>query len=194
MTTISKLLLSLSVAIPLAGDSKPLFIGDSLTYELALSYKKTAPVDAKFRESTGLKSTQYLDWLQYAQHIDFSRYDTVYIVLGTNDFISQPEIPAYRQKARCFITAVRQHNDNVVWLLPPALNDRHKNTLLNNTRNAIQRAAYQEGIRTLDMRKSLGTDYRASVNGVLVRTHDGIHITSQGADLVTSEIFRSEIN
>ncbi|WP_341875534.1 GDSL-type esterase/lipase family protein [Morganella morganii] len=179
-----KIALSFLFVLPLTGQCKPLFIGDSLTYELAMSYKKIAPVDARFLESTGLKSTKILHWQNYLQHIDFSRYDTVYIVLGTNDFIQKSEIVDYQDKASVFIRTIKKENSNIVWLLPPTLKNSTKNALLNNTRQAIQRASHKENIQTLDMRKPLGGTYKASVNGVHARTQDGVHITEKGADLV----------
>ncbi|EOG1985267.1 MULTISPECIES: DUF459 domain-containing protein [Proteus] len=184
---INKLLITAIIslsALPLLGQCKPLFIGDSLTYELAMSYKERAPVDAKFLESTGLQSTKLLHWQNYIQKINFQQYDTVYIVLGTNDLIHQSDVQAYQQKAMRFINVIKSKNKNIVWLLPPTLKNEKKNALLNNTRLAIKNAAYQEGIRTLDMRNALGSDYRAIINGIQVRTNDGIHITKNGADSV----------
>ncbi|WP_272664053.1 MULTISPECIES: DUF459 domain-containing protein [unclassified Providencia] len=172
------------------GQSKPLFIGDSLTYELAMSYKERAPVDAKFLESTGLQSTKLLHWQNYIKKINFQQYDTVYIVLGTNDLIKQNDVAAYQVKAQLFIKEVKNKNKNIVWLLPPTLKNSQKNTLLNNTRLAIKNAAYQEGIRTLDMRSALGSDYTAVINGVQIRTNDGIHITKNGANAVINALVR----
>lgn len=171
-------------AVPVIGYSKPLFIGDSLTCALAESYRKIAPVDAKFLESTGLQSNDLLDWPQYVRQSDFSGYDTVYIVLGTNDLIAERDIPSYTQKARRFIRVVKAQNRNIVWLLPPTLQDPAKNARLTHTRKAIQIAARSERIRTADMRHASGNTYRDTVNGVKVRTADGIHITSHGADLI----------
>lgn len=125
------------VLVSFFANAKPLFLGDSLTYELAMSYKKNHPVDAKFLESTGLNSSQILDWQDYLQHIPISRYDTVYIVLGTNDLIQGSEIELYQGKAERFIKAIKRQNNNVVWLLPPALKSTEKNILLKNTRRAI---------------------------------------------------------
>ncbi|EOG1666779.1 hypothetical protein ACPW2B_003917, partial [Proteus mirabilis] len=104
--------------------------------------------------------------------------------LGTNDLIHQSDVQAYQQKAMRFINVIKSKNKNIVWLLPPTLKNEKKNALLNNTRLAIKNAAYQEGIRTLDMRNALGSDYRAIINGIQVRTNDGIHITKNGADSV----------
>ena len=179
------------IALPLMGQCKPLFIGDSLTYELAMSYKERAPVDAKFLESTGLQSTKLLHWQNYIQQVNLKQYDTIYIVLGTNDLIHQSDIQAYQQKAVQFINVIKSKNKNIVWLLPPTLKNEKKNILLNNTRLAIKNATYQEGIRTLDMRNSLGSDYTAIVNGVQVRTNDGIHITKNGANAVINTLLNN---
>lgn len=176
--------LLLFLTLPIIGQCKPLFIGDSLTYELAMSYKKIAPVDAKFLESTGLQSKQILNWQDYTQNIDFSLYDTVYIVLGTNDLISKADIPEYQQKANRFIQAIKKQNGRIVWLLPPPLKNTEKNNLLSNTRTAICEAARKNKIKTMDTRVSLGYQYSEFINGVKVRTPDGIHITQNGADLI----------
>lgn len=180
--------LLLSLTLPVIGQCKPLFIGDSLTYELAMSYKKIAPVDAKFLESTGLQSKQILSWQDYTQNIDFSLYDTVYIVLGTNDLISKADIPEYQQKASVFIQTIKKQNRQIVWLLPPTLKAPQKNRALENTRKAIIHATNKNNVKFLDMRDSLGYEYRQIVNGVKVRTADGIHITKNGADNVIKDL------
>ncbi|HHR6458116.1 TPA: hypothetical protein ACS772_003619 [Providencia alcalifaciens] len=180
--------LLLSLTLPVIGQCKPLFIGDSLTYELAMSYKKIAPVDAKFLESTGLQSKQILNWQDYTQNIDFSLYDTVYIVLGTNDLISKADISEYQQKANIFIQSIKKQNGRIVWLLPPTLKAPQKNKALENTRKAIIHATNKNNVKFLDMRDSLGYEYRQIVNGVKVRTADGIHITKNGADNVIKDL------
>ncbi|MEF0176472.1 GDSL-type esterase/lipase family protein [Morganella morganii] len=172
------------ITLPVTGQCKPLFIGDSLTYELAVSYKNRAPVDARFLESTGLQSVKLLDWQNYIQEMNFRKYDTIYVVLGTNDLISERELNDYHKKARQFIRVIKKQNNNIVWLLPPTLENNRKNQMLDNTRAAIISAAAKEGIRTLDMRSALGEHYVSSLNGVRIRTNDGIHITSQGANSV----------
>lgn len=180
--------LLLSLTLPVIGQCKPLFIGDSLTYELAMSYKKIAPVDAKFLESTGLQSKQILNWQDHIQNIDFSLYDTVYIVLGTNDLILIADIPQYQQKVSSFIQTIKKQNERIVWLLPPTLKHTQKNNLLSNTREAISRAANENQIQTMDIRVSLGYQYSEFINGVKVRTPDGIHITKNGANNVIKDL------
>lgn len=178
------LCLLIIIAIPLAGQCKPLFMGDSLTYRLAISYQNYAAADAHYLEGTGLKSTKRLNWLNYTKQINFHHYDTVYIVLGTNDMISKNEISAYQKKAADLIQSVKQQNTRIIWILPPSLKDPRKNSLLANTREAIERAAEKERILTIDMRQSLGNHFYENINGVQIRTSDGIHLTAKGADKV----------
>ncbi|WP_458252372.1 DUF459 domain-containing protein, partial [Proteus mirabilis] len=75
----------------------------------------------------------------------------------------------------------KARNQNVIWLLPPTLKDPAKNTLLDNTRQAIKTASHIEGITTVDTRTVLGETYTAVLDRPTVRTKDGIHITPNGA-------------
>lgn len=190
MKIINRFILPLLLTIPLMGNSKPLFIGDSLTYPLAVSYQNHAPLDARFLESTGLNSKTLLDWQGYINEIDLRHYETIYIVLGTNDQIQKKDIPDYQNKAESFIKKIKQQNKNVVWLLPPTLKNSHKNALLSNTRAAIKGAVKNQGISIIDMRETLGSEYSENINGVAVRTRDGIHLTPKGAELVIRDLVR----
>lgn len=172
------------IFIPVMGESHVLFIGDSLTYQLAMSYREQLPVNAKYLEGTGLNSTKLFDWQAYIQKINFRPYSAIYIVFGTNDLISQSEVPVYQQKVQRFIKEIKQQNKNVIWILPPSLQNTRKDNLLKNTRKAIISAAYYEGIKIIDMQYILGNDYIDSINGVRIRTTDGIHITKEGADMI----------
>lgn len=189
-TTISgvRFLLFAMLFISANGNSLSLFIGDSLTYQLALSYQKKFPVNARYLEGTGLYSTRLFDWSKYINKINFQQYDNIYIVFGTNDLIIQNEIPVYKRKVQEFIHDIKKHNNNIVWILPPALKNKRKNTLLKNTRMAIITAAYNENITMIDMQDILGTHYTDNINGIKVRTTDGVHITKEGADLIVDFI------
>lgn len=178
--------------VPQLGHCKPIFLGDSLTYQLATSYKNIAPVDAQYLVGSGLSNNQKLDWIEYIQTVDVQRYDTVYIVLGTNDFIQTNEISGYMYKASMFIKEIKKKNNNIIWLIPPTLQDSTKNELLQNTRAAIYKASTQEKIKILDMRESLGMRYTKIIDGVQIRTDDGIHITKKGADYIVSQIRASK--
>ncbi|MCS6748170.1 hypothetical protein NOM78_01345 [Proteus mirabilis] len=180
------------LTVPLLGHCKPIFLGDSLTYQLATSYKNIAPVDAQYLVGSGLSNNQKLDWIEYIKTVDIQKYDTVYIVLGTNDFIQTNEISGYMYKASIFIKEIKKKNNNIVWLIPPTLQDSSKNELLQNTRAAIYKASTQEKIKILDMRESLGMRYEKVIDGVQIRTDDGIHITRKGADYIIAQINNSK--
>lgn len=183
-----KLLILFLSTLPLMGQCKDIFIGDSLTYELAMSYQKHAPVDAKYLESTGLNSNKLLNWRDYIKDLKFEKYDVVYIVLGTNDLIESHEILEYKQKVREFILTIKMKNKNIVWLLPPALENKKNNILLNNARLSIIDVANVEGIQLYDMRIMLGYDFKEKNNNIYIRTKDGIHITKNGANMIIDQI------
>ncbi|HFD6683611.1 TPA: hypothetical protein ACS705_003392 [Providencia alcalifaciens] len=170
------------------GYSKPLFIGDSLTYQIASSYKEHQPIDALYLEGSGLHSNKVLDWQSYVKTLPIENYDTIYIILGINDFIKENEIITYKAKVKRFIHSIKSKNTSIIWLLPPELKDRHKNNLLKNTRNTIQSVGIEENIKVLDMRHSLGMRYTQYINNVPIRTKDGIHITKQGGDRIAKLI------
>lgn len=190
MKITNNLLLFVLLVIPFFTNSKPVFIGDSLTHQLAVSYQKYAPVDAQFLEGTGLQSKRLLDWQLHIKRINFDSYDAVYIVLGTNDLISYSQIEEYQSKSRRFINEIKKGNKNIFWLLPPTLGNSKSNTLLNNTRIAIKHAAEKEGVTIIDMRLYLGDEYTDKNNGINIRTHDGIHITPAGADLIVKNLIK----
>lgn len=190
MKIIKGLFLFMLSVIPFLVNSKPVFIGDSLTYQLAKSYQEYAPVDAHFLEGTGLQSKRLLDWQLHIKRINFDSYDAVYIVLGTNDLISYSQIEKYQSKSRRFINEIKKGNKNIFWLLPPTLGNSKNNTLLNNTRIAIKHAAEKEGVTVIDMRLYLGDEYTEKNNGISIRTKDGIHITPAGADLIVKNLIK----
>lgn len=172
--------------------SKPIFIGDSLTYQIALSYKKYHPVDVLYLEGSGLQSNKKLDWQSYIKTVPLEQYDTVYIVLGTNDFISKNEIINYKLKAKNLIHSIKNKNTSIVWLLPPELKNEYKNTLLKNTRDAIQYAGNEENIKIIDMRHSVGMRYIEHVNNIPIRTKDGIHLTKYGGDEIAKSLLATK--
>ncbi|MBP6082139.1 MAG: hypothetical protein KA732_12780 [Providencia sp.] len=168
--------------------SKSVFIGDSLTYEIAKGYSTIEAVDARYKVGSGLAAKKVLDWQVYAEQFNFEDYDTVYVILGTNDHIQISDKEKYTSKVRHFIQTIKTTNQNVIWLLPPPLKDPAKNKLLDNTRQAIMTASQIEGINTLDTRTVLGETYRDAINGKQIRTKDGIHITPNGALLTVTQL------
>ncbi|PHM72175.1 SGNH/GDSL hydrolase family protein [Xenorhabdus sp. KJ12.1] len=173
------------LSMTLSTHAKPIFLGDSITYQIVNSYKKHRPVDAEYLVGSGLNNQFNFSWIEYAKTLDVSRYECVYLLLGTNDFIENNEIVNYRNKAIDLIRELKKKNRDIIWILPPTIRNERKNFLLNNTREAIKLAAVTEQITTIDMRETFGQHYMDSLNGRAIRTNDGIHITEYGADVFT---------
>ncbi|EMU8988578.1 GDSL-type esterase/lipase family protein [Proteus mirabilis] len=191
MKIILKAILVLSlIFISYKASSKPLFIGDSLTYRVAVSYSQLNLVDARFLIGSGLVNNKKFDWISYVDNLNIKKYDTVYVFLGTNDLINKAEINAYRDKVATLILKIKYQNENIVWVLPPTLKDERKNILLNNTRYAIKNVLNEMNIRYVDMRSVLGDVYLDEIEGKKVRTPDGVHLTEYGSELVATKLFK----
>ncbi|MCP9269165.1 GDSL-type esterase/lipase family protein [Xenorhabdus sp. XENO-1] len=173
--------------------SKPLFLGDSLTYQISYSYNKISPLSALYMSGSGLSSNRIINWRNYVRKINYSHYDSIYVMLGTNDFISERQKESYYFKVIYFIRELKIHSNNkpIIWLLPPPLADKNKNQLLKNTRNVIINACLNENVFMIDTRHALGMGYTEKFNGIPIRTNDGIHITEHGADRVVGLLFSS---
>ncbi|EPJ3803317.1 GDSL-type esterase/lipase family protein [Providencia vermicola] len=186
-----KTALFLTLFLPAISLAKPLFIGDSLTYTLATSAKKHIPVDGLYKESTGLTDRSSVKWYDYVQTMSFKDYETVVISLGANDGIGANQVTNYKQKATRFIRQIQQSNPgaSIIWILPPAMKNPATEAALVNTRQAIRQAVDETQIAFFDPEVAIGRQFNLTVNDVQVRTHDGIHYTSKGSDLIIGRLF-----
>lgn len=185
-----KIALLLSLFLPAVVIAKPLFIGDSLTYTLATSAKKHIPVDGLYKESTGLTDRSAVKWNEYVQTMSFRDYETVVISLGANDGIGASQVTSYQAKATRFIRHIQRDNPSasIIWILPPAMKNPATEAALVNTRKAIQQAVVETQVASFDPEVAIGREFALTVNGVQVRTLDGIHYTSKGSDLIVSAL------
>lgn len=176
--------------MPFSISAKVLVIGDSLAYPIAVSFKKVMPTDGYFLESTGLNDQLSLNWSEYIQTLDLKKYSNVIISLGANDGITKNEIDNYQQKAINVIKAIQGLNESasITWVLPPALKDSKKENAVSNVRGALNLACNASGIACFNPSMVIGSEFAMSVNGIPVRTKDGIHYTQQGADLIVNEL------
>lgn len=172
--------------------AKTLVIGDSLAFTIAESLKIIIPTDGFFLESTGLNDKSTLNWFDYVEGLDLSSYNNVIISLGANDGIQSDDIDSYQQKAVMLIKHLQSVNEQalVTWVLPPVLEDDKKEVAVSNTRKALNRACNATGINCFDPAVVIGHEFSYQVNGVPVRSQDGIHYTSQGAELIVNELMR----
>ncbi|MEX6113860.1 hypothetical protein AB6G07_10550 [Providencia stuartii] len=176
--------------MPFTISAKALVIGDSLAFPIAESLKVIIPTDGFFLESTGLNDKSTLNWFDYIQTLDVTRYDNVIISLGANDGIQGNDIDNYQQKAVMLIKHLQSANEQalVTWVLPPVLEDTKKEIAVSNTRKALNHACNATGINCFDPAVAIGHEFSYQVNGVPVRSQDGIHYTSQGAEFIVNKM------
>ncbi|WP_336432719.1 hypothetical protein [Providencia rettgeri] len=176
--------------MPFTISAKVLVIGDSLAFPIAESLKVIIPTDGFFLESTGLNDKSTLNWFDYILTLDVTRYDNVIISLGANDGIQGNDIDNYQQKAVMLIKHLQNVNEQalVTWVLPPVLEDTKKEIAVSNTRKALNHACNATGINCFDPAVVIGHEFSYQVNGVPVRSQDGIHYTPQGAELIVNEL------
>lgn len=176
--------------IPFTISAKVLVIGDSLAYPIAESFKKIMPTDGYFLESTGLNEQLSLNWNDYINGLDLSSYSNVIISLGANDGITPKEIDHYQKKAVNVIKSIQGLNEiaSITWVLPPVLKDSKKENAVSNVRGALNLACNASGITCFDPSIVMGAEFAMSINGIPVRTKDGVHYTSQGAELIVNEL------
>ncbi|MEQ5736406.1 SGNH/GDSL hydrolase family protein [Providencia alcalifaciens] len=172
--------------------SKPIFIGDSLTYSLAVSAKNINPVDAFYLEGTGLSSDRLLDWQSYINEINFQGYDDIYISLGANDAIKKEEITNYVNMGVSFVEKIKNNSDNIniTWIIPPVMKNKELESKLKNTRFAIYKICNNTKINCFNPNIILGDDFSFKFKEKQIRTSDGVHYTPQGADLIINNIFK----
>ncbi len=174
-----------------------LFIGDSLTGVISTEYIKLHPdvtVDVDFVVGSGLEN-KTIDWFKKVEHIDFTKYSYIVISFGTNDFISanksQPIIDRwqynYLQKIGRFINYLRKYTKpKIVWIAPPTIKNNSIDNGVSLARDTILFAARYFQFEHIDVRETLGYEFRYSVDGIKIRTADGIHYTSEAGKMISN--------
>lgn len=169
--------------------SKTLFFGDSLTGTVGVVYKQKInnDTDVIYTVGSGLENKK-VDWIDKMKNTDLNQYDKVIISIGTNDYyISNNE--NYGNKIRNLIFIIKKSNiKNIIWLLPPPVENTNINKGINNVRDIIIESSNKNGFRVADPRKIIGNNYIEYFNGKQIRTKDGIHYTMKGAELIARKI------
>ncbi|TDB45336.1 GDSL-type esterase/lipase family protein [Photorhabdus luminescens] len=160
---------------------------------MACNFSHPFPVDVLYQERTGLNDRSPLIWLEYVQAIPVQQYSSIVISLGANDAVELNQIQIYQHKAEQFIQYIKQHSQQapITWILPPVMKEQRIEGMLKNTREAIKRAVNLSGIYFFDPQDVLGNTFTYSINGVQIRTQDGIHYTAKGSDLIINELIKS---
>ncbi|NIH07065.1 SGNH/GDSL hydrolase family protein [Providencia rettgeri] len=170
--------------------SKVLFFGDSLTYVIGNEYKKNN-TNTDIIYNVGFSFISNHEYMfDYIESSNLKKYDKIFIVFGTNDFINEKDINNYSVLCFLFINRILHYNANleITWILPPTIKDTRKNILLGNTKIAIKNSMNAAGIKIIDPDIVFGVDYRQKIGNKAIRTADGVHITNYGANLIVNFI------
>lgn len=177
------------VLLPGITPAKTLVVGDSLAYSLTKSAQKITLTEGYYRVGSGLLAGD-LDWLGFMKTLNLIPYDKVIISIGANDGIASSQSDLYRMKVFDLITIIKNKNENlpIVWVLPPVMKNEKTETGLINTRAAIIQVSRATGINVFNPSAIIGYKFTAAINGVAIRTPDGIHYTEKGGDMIVNWI------
>lgn len=170
-----------------------LFIGDSLTLSLAKGAKEQDVLEYYYLDRSGLMNGAFYDWLAFVQRMPVSSPDLIIVSLGTNDGMSVSAGHRYSQKIRRFISVLKTRYPaaSIIWVLPPAMKNTQTENALANTRRIISETSAIAGYTVFDPRPLTGRVWTYSVNGIVLRTADGIHYTPEAGKLISEQIYRT---
>jgi len=202
-----------SSAVPLRvlilGDSLGLDLGGSLQNALANTGVVTATLDGK--ESTGLTRPDYFNWpAELASDLPKTNPQVVVAMMGANDpqdFPGPPDIPfgtaqwnqQYEATVVKFMQEATSTGATLIWVSIPPMQDPGLNARVATINSLQHQAATQvKNVIYISSASILGNaqgQYTAFllVNGqnVNVRTPDGIHITPDGATLLSNAVIQT---
>lgn len=170
-----------------------LFIGDSLTLSLAKGAKEQDVLEYYYLDRSGLINGAFYDWLAFVQRMPVSSPDLIIVSLGANDGMAASAGHRYSQKIKRFISVLktRYPTASIIWVLPPAMKNTQTENALVNTRRIISETSAIAGYTVFDPRPLTGRAWTYSVNGIVLRTADGIHYTPEAGKLISEQIYRA---
>lgn len=202
-----------SSAVPLRvlilGDSLGLDLGGSLQNALANTGVVTATLDGK--ESTGLTRPDYFNWpAELASDLPKANPQVVVVMMGANDpqdFPGPPDIPfgtpqwnqQYESTVVKFMQEATSTGATLIWVSIPPMQDPGLNARIDTVNSLQHQAATQvKNVIYISSASILGNaqgQYTAFLlvggQNVNVRTPDGIHITPDGANLLSNAVIQS---
>jgi hypothetical protein len=192
--------------VALAGDSMmAVGLGNILLRQTAAD--PNVRVIKAFRSGTGLARPDVFDWMEeYPAMIGTERPDAVIVAIGANDgqgFIQDGKVLAYgsdawvqvyQQRIAAFLTLLTQNGAAVVWVgLPPMRSNQY-----NEKATEINRVAYSVVSQTphatwwnplpyIGDESGAYREFQTAPDGrtTRLRGQDGIHLSDEGAMLIT---------
>jgi hypothetical protein len=190
--------------------------GDSLAGSLgpALGEKtaRTGVVAPTFdsRPSSGLASPSFFNWPVHAT-TEMARLnpEVVVFIMGTNDFsftessrVDAQGVPvwrvAYARLVEQILGILGRNGRPVIWIGAPTLRDGEKDAGVRKVNavasEVVERNADATYVNAYKLFSGLDGGYAATLPGVdgvptRVRTSDGIHFTTKGAELLSANVF-----
>ncbi|HAS8353756.1 TPA: hypothetical protein I7721_22060 [Vibrio vulnificus] len=193
MKILTNVLITLLFGLFNSAYSKSLFIGDSLTLNLAKGAKEQDVLEYYYQDRSGLTNGAFYDWLAFVQRMPVSSPDLIIVSLGANDGMAASAATPYSQKIRQFISVLKTRYPaaNIIWVLPPTMKNTQTENALVNTRRIISETSAMAGYTVFDPRPLTGRAWTYSVNGIVLRTADGIHYTPEAGKLISKQIYRA---
>ncbi|WP_172794098.1 GDSL-type esterase/lipase family protein [Morganella sp. EGD-HP17] len=135
----------------------------------------------------------FYNWPAFVQHMPESSPDLIVISLGANDGMPPSSGHRYSLKIRRFIFILKKRYPAaaLIWVLPPSMKNTQTENALVNTRRIISETAETAGYSLFDPRPLTGRTWTYSVNGIVLRTADGIHYTPEAGKLISEQIYRA---
>ncbi|HDF2330378.1 TPA: hypothetical protein PC537_004036 [Morganella morganii] len=192
MKILTNVLITLLFGLFNSAYSKSLFIGDSLTLSLAKGAKEQDILEYYYLDRSGLMNGAFYDWLAFVQRMPVSSPDLIIVSLGANDGMAASAATPYSQKIRQFISVLKTRYPaaSIIWVLPPSMKNTQTENALVNTRRIISETSAMAGYTVFDPRLVTGRAWTYSVNGIVLRTADGIHYTPEAGKLISEQIYR----
>lgn len=193
MKILTNILIPLLFGLFNSAYSKSLFIGDSLTLNQAKGAKEQDVLEYYYLDRSGLMNGAFYDWLAFVQWMPVSSPDLIIVSLGANDGMAASAGHRYSQKIMRFISVLKTRYPaaSIIWILPPSMKNTQTENALVNTRRIISETSAMAGYTVFDPRQLTGRVWTYSVNGIVLRTADGIHYTPEAGKLISEQIYRA---
>ena len=192
----------------IGGDSLAGSLGPALGEKTAHTGVVAPTFDS--RPSSGLASPSFFNWPEHAT-TEMARLnpEVVVFIMGTNDFsftestrVDAQGVPewrvSYARLVEQILGILGRNGRPVIWIGAPTLRDGEKDSGVRKVnevaREVVERNADATYVDAYKLFSGLDGGYAATLPGVdgvptRVRTSDGIHFTTKGAELLSAHVF-----
>jgi uncharacterized protein len=195
--------------VALAGDSM-MTVGISAVFLREVANRKDLQIIKAFHSGTGLARPEIYNWItQYPAMLNSAHPDIVIVTIGANDgqgfvengkvlkFGADDWIEVYRRRLSDFLDMIIADGTRVVWIsLPPMRHAGYNQKIEEINRIAYTEVSQRPQVSWFNSTPYVGDaagnfrEFITSPNGktIRIRASDGIHLSDQGAALLTSDL------